>query len=769
MRKEPDLMRLFNRRIPFTFPLLPTLGLAMLASTAPLWGQEDEAAAPAAAPALRTFEVSAATSPIKVDGVLDEAAWESALVVDLPYEWYPGDNTPAQVETEALITYDDTNVYVGFRASDPDPSQIRAHYMDRDDILQFIQDDHVGFTLDTFNDERRAYHFRVNPLGVQIDAIFSERTATEDYSWDAIWNSAGRITADGYVAEVAIPLKQIRFPHTDAPQTWGFEAFRSYPRSVRFRISSRFTDRAKDCLLCQENKVAGFEHLRTGRNLELTPTLTGIKTDSLNDFPDGDLENVEETLDPGVSLRWGVTPNVSLNATINPDFSQVEADAAQLDINTRFALFYPEKRPFFLEGAELFQTPLEAVFTRTVADPRWGAKLTAKQGQNTLGVFAAEDRINNLVIPGNQGSSFSFLDDDVTSGVLHYSRELGKLSSLGVLYTDREGSDYHNRVGGLDGFLRFTPSDTVQVQYLRSNTLYPEAVALRHGQSLDAFDGDGFSVRYDHFARRWKGFLRYEDLDPEFRADSGFIPRVDVKTSEAQYQRLIYGDSDDWYAQIALGARGLRTEDHSGRLTDQEVELFGIYFGPLQSAVQMQLFDVKQYFNGVTFDLSKQWFYFQFNPSGNVRTALTVRLGDEIDFDNTRRGEQLLISPNLLLRPGRHFTIELDYLRQELKVEGGRLFAADLAQANAIYNFNLRTFVRAIIQYTKIDRDPGLYNFPVEPRTEDLFSQLLFSYKINPQTVLFVGYTDSRFGLEDVSLTQTDRTFFLKLGYAFLY
>jgi Domain of unknown function (DUF5916)/Carbohydrate family 9 binding domain-like len=759
-------MRLSLRRI--SFPLALALGLAPLAAPAALRAQE-AAAAPAAAPPLRTFEVSAATSPIKIDAVLDEPAWGSALVVDLPYEWYPGDNTPAAVKTEALVTYDETNVYVAFRAFDPDPAQIRAHYIDRDAILLFIQDDHVGFTLDTFDDERRAYHFRVNPLGVQIDAIFSERTAAEDYSWDAIWDSAGRITADGYVVEVAIPLKQIRFPHTDAPQTWGFEAFRSYPRSVRFRLSSRFTDRAKDCLLCQENKVSGFTNLRTGRNLELTPTLTGIKTDSLDDFPDGELQNVEKTLDPGVSLRWGVTPNVSLNATVNPDFSQVEADAAQLDINTRFALFYPEKRPFFLEGAELFQTPLEAVFTRTVADPRWGAKLTAKQGENNLGVFAADDRINNVLIPANQGSSFAFLDEDVTSGVVHYGRELGKFSSLGVLYTDREASDYHNRVGGLDGFLRFTPSDTVKVQYLRSDTLYPEAVATRYGQSLDAFDGDALSLRYDHFARGWKGFVRYEDLDPRFRADSGFIPRVDVKTSEVQYQRLLYGDADDWYAQIALGARGLRTEDHTGLLTDQEVELFGIYYGPMQSVGQLQLFDVKEYFNGVTFDLRKEWAFFQFNPSGNVRTALTVRRGDEIDFDNTRRGDQLLISPNLLMRLGRHFSLELDYLRQELKVEGGRLFAADLAQANAIYNFNLRTFVRAIVQYTRIDRNPELYTFAVEPRTEDLFSQLLFSYKINPQTVLFVGYTDSRFGLEDVPLTQTDRTFFLKLGYAFLF
>ena len=745
-----------------------TLGLALcLSVVAPMVAQEEEPAA--TAPPLRQFTVEPSTSAIKIDGVLDEAAWDAALVVDLPYEWYPSDNGPPPVRTESLITYDRTNVYVAFRAYDPKPEDIRAHLMDRDAIRLFIQDDHVGFTLDTFNDERRAFHFRVNPLGVQIDAVFSERTALEDYSVDLIWNSAGRVNSEGYVVEVAIPLKQLRFSRTSEVQTWGFEAFRGYPRSVRHRISSRFTDREKDCLLCQENKITGFKNLKTGNNLEITPTLTGISTDSLDSFPDGSLQNVEEDFEAGASVRWGITPNITLNATVNPDFSQVEADVAQLDINNRFALFFPEKRPFFLEGADLFQTPLAAVFTRTVADPRWGAKLSAKEGKNTLGLFVADDRINNILIPGNQGSRFAFLDENVTTGVVHYTREVGDFSALGVLYTGREGDGYHNRVGGLDGFLRFTPSDTVRVQYLRSDTLYPTATAQRFGQSTDSFDGDAFSMRYDHFAKLWRGFVRYEDLDPDFRADAGFIRRVDVKTSEVGYERLIYGKRDDWYAQMSFGGNYLRTEDHSGLLTDESIEVFGIYQGPRQSLIRLQLFDNQEFFAGVTYDLMKAWLFGQFNLTGNVRGSLAIRSGDEIDFTNRRLGDQLFISPNLLMRLGRHLSVELDYLRRDLDVEGGRLFTADLAQANIIYNFNVRSFARGILQYQSIDRDPDLYFVPVDKENTDLFVQLLYSYKLNPQTVLFVGYTDTRVGLEDISLQQTDRTFFLKLGYAFLY
>ncbi|MEA2691369.1 MAG: hypothetical protein QOJ16_756, partial [Acidobacteriota bacterium] len=336
------------------------------------------AAAPAhAVPSLRRFAVTRAASAIKIDGVLDEEAWKSALTIDLPYEWFPGDNVPPRVRTEAKVTFDADNLYVAFHCEDPDPGAIRAHLIDRDAIGTFIQDDHVGFNLDTFDDEQRAFQFRVNPFGVQVDAVFSEVNSAEDFSWDAIWASAGRVTRDGYVVEIAIPFRQLRFPRSSAPQTWGIEFFRSYPRDVRYRMSSRYTDRAKDCILCQENKVAGFAGIAPGRNLELDPTLTSQRSDAQppGAFPEGGLDRGKTKTDPGLTARWGFSPNASLSAAINPDFSQVEADVAQLGINTRFALFYPEKRPFFLEGADLFLTPLQAVFTRTVADPDWGVKL----------------------------------------------------------------------------------------------------------------------------------------------------------------------------------------------------------------------------------------------------------------------------------------------------------------------------------------------------------------------------------------------------------
>jgi hypothetical protein len=731
-------------------------------------------AAQSTAPALRHFAVARAASPVKIDGVLDEAAWKSALAIDLPYEWFPGDNVTPRVRTEGLVTFDADNLYIAFRCQDPDPQAIRAHLIDRDAVGTFIQDDHVGFNLDTFDDEQRAFQFRVNPLGVQVDAVFSEVNSAEDFSWDAIWASAGRVTGDGYVVEIAIPFRQLRFPRSAAPQTWGIELFRSYPRHVRYRMSSRYTDRAKDCILCQENKVAGFSGIAPGRNLELDPTLTSERSDAQKPggFPpssDTGLERGKTKTDPGLTARWGFSPNASLSAAINPDFSQVEADVAQLGINTRFALFYPEKRPFFLEGADLFLTPLQAVFTRTVADPDWGVKLNVKEDRNAVGLFVSRDAQNNLILPANQGSSFAFLDEKVTSGVLRYRRDVGERSALGVLYTGREADDYHNRVGGLDGFFRLTPSDTVRVQYLASNTLYPRAVARENGQDLGAFAGDAWQAQYDHFAQSWRGYVRYLDLDPKFRADSGFIPRVDVKTAEGQAERFFHGDPDSSYAQMSLGFHALRTEDHTGRLTDQTAEVFGTYQGARQSSLEAHYIHNRTFYNGTLFDLDQGTLDFLFNPTGGITFEVFAQLGDNVDIDNTRKGRIVAVQPAAELRLGRHLNLNLSYLDQKLAVAGGQLYDAQLSQARLVYQFDVRTFVRAIFQYTNIGRNPALYRAPVDRRDRNLFTQLLFSYKINPQTVLFAGYADTRLGIDLVHLTQTDRTFFVKLGYALLY
>jgi len=714
-----------------------------------------------------TFKVARASSPIVVDGVLDEAAWQQAVNVPVAFEWAPGDNIEPPVKTDCLVTYDQKNLYVAFRAHDPKPAEIRAHLMDRDDTDTLIQDDHVGLMIDTFNDERRAFQFRVNPLGVQADAIFSEQDGVEDFSWDMIWSAAGRITEDGFVIEIALPLKQLRFQPGQAVQTWGFEAFRSWPRNVRHRLSSQRRDRNVSCLLCQENKITGLEGLAQGRNLEFDPTGTFSRTEARDTPADASLSRKTSHAEAGLSARWSVTPNMTFNGTVNPDFSQVEADVAQLDVNQRFALFYPEKRPFFLEGVDFFTTPLQAVFTRTVADPTFGMKLTGKQGSNASGVFVTRDRLNNLTFPANQESSSTTIEQDVTTVVGRYRRDVGNGSTLGALYAGREGDGYHNRQAGVDTFVRLTRADAVRAQFIRSDTQYPDATASEFGQMRGTFGGNAAYIEYQHFARRWIGFADIEWYDANFRSDTGYIPRVDYRNVFGQLQRRWQTDAGSWFNTVDVGVRAWRGTDSSWTLTDQTVAAFVNYMGPYQTQVTFNMATDVIVFAGARYAYQRPNFVVGIKPSGKTNLQLTGRFGGGVDFENARKATSAIqLGPAIEYRPVQRVSLSLQYNLDQLSVDGGRLYRANLAQFKAVFHLSVRTFLRAILQYTDISRDPTLYLAPVDTRTRTLFSQYLFSYKLNPQTVLFVGYSDNSAGARGIDLQRQNRTVFVKLGYA---
>lgn len=717
-----------------------------------------------AAPERPAYRVERAASEIKVDGVLDEPAWQKAAVVELKYETRPGENTPPAVKTETLLAYDDGHLYVAFRAHDPDPSAIRAHLSDRDDAFS---DDFVGIVLDTFNDERRGFEFFVNPLGVQMDMFIDDLSGNEDESWDAIWTSAGRITEEGYAVEIAIPLSSLRFPRTEGDQTWGFDALRFYPRSQRARISSHPLDRNVNCYLCQASKMTGFSGITPGRNVELAPTVTAARTDARQDAS-GSLAEGTVDSELGLTAKWGITPNLTLNAALNPDFSQVEADAAQLDVNNQFALFFPEKRPFFLEGADFFSTPFEVVFTRTVADPTWGLKLTGKEGKNAVGVFAARDDRTNLLLPGSNGSSSATLPDLQTSdAVLRYRRDIGSSSAVGALFTGREGGDYQNHLAGIDGQYRIGDSNRFKGQFLTSRTQYPEKVVEDFGQPGGMLEDDAWQVSYNHDSRDWIGYARYEDVGRDFRADMGFLPRVDYTFLLAGLGRIWNGN---WrgVTRASLTADWDHREDQRGQLLEDEIEVVAEFNGPRQSFLSLDVGQRERFFNGRTFDETFYSLYSEVDPTGDLYLSLSLRKADDIDFVNTQAGDLVRIEPAVRYNLGLHLRTRLSHVYQTLDVKGGTLFKANLTQLSTVYQLNVRTFVRAVLQYTDVQRAPLLYSIDVDESTERLFSQLLFSYKLNPQTVLFAGYSDDSVGDERIDLRRTQRSFFLKLGYAWV-
>jgi len=709
------------------------------------------------------YVVPRASSGIRVDAVLEEAAWEGALMLEIKYEVSPGENVPAPVRTEVLLTYDADNLYAAFRCFDPDPSSIRAHLRDRDTLGG---DDWVALVLDTFNDERRACDFIVTALGVQYDAI--ESPSNEDQGWDAMWDSAGRITEWGYVVEIAIPFSSLRFQRADGPQVWGFDAVRRYPREHAHHIGLFPRDRNNNCYMCQALKIKGFEGATPGRNIEISPTVTAVSTDTRGDFPDGEMENSNRDAELGLTAQWGLTPNMMLGFTANPDFSQVEADSLQLDVNQPFALFYRERRPFFTEGSDYFDTLEDVVYTRTMRDPQWGMKLTGKEGDNTFGAYVVRDEITNLIFPGSQSSRSTSLDIANTSSVFRYKRDIGSHYTVGLLATDREGDEYFNRTFGFDFDFRLTGKDQIQMLVLGSSTDYPDHVSASFDQPFDSFGDRLISFEYDHNSRTWGWWADYEEAGEGFRADLGYYPRVGYRNVEGGWNYRWTAEPGRWWSSAWIGGELNHFQDCNGDLLTNQAQLWMALNASNQIGFSQRLRRLREAYNRQEFDLTIYSLEFSIHPSGSLFFYFNARAGDRIDYYNTRPGKQIRLNPYIRYDLGKHVRLSLDHTFERMQAADAHLYTANISQLNAIYQFNTRCFFRAILQYSDYNYNAANYTYTIEPERRRFFTQLLFSYKFNPRTVLFVGYNDSYYGASEYGLTQSDRTFFIKLGYAWV-
>jgi hypothetical protein len=699
----------------------------------------------------------------RIDGAIDEPIWLGALELELDYEVRPGENIEPPVRTVAMIGYTSSHLLVAFRAYDPDPATIRARLCDRDDMYS---DDWVAVILDTFNDQRRAYDFFSNALGVQGDQI--EAASGGGSSWDAIWDSAGRITTFGYEVEMAIPFSCLGFQKSSDIQTWGFDLVRSYPRSVRHHIGLFPRDRNNNCYLCQGEKLVGFEGASPGRNLEIIPTVSSLLTQEYsNPTKSPALETtVSSDTQIGVTTSWGFTPNMTLNATLNPDFSHVEADVAQLDINTQFALYYPEKRPFFMQGADFFNTRMNAVYTRTIADPLWGAKVTGKAGANALGAFTAHDEITNLLFPGNQGSDSTSLDLTTNASVFRYRRDVGSASNIGALVTDRRGGAYTNSVAGIDGNLRFSRTDQLRVQVMGSATRYPSDIVSDFDQPEGDFNGMAVDAFYLHNTQTWDWYAHYRDISPGFRADLGFMPQANLRFGDIGWGHTWERDPGGPWTMLNLGNGFEQSRDHSGNLLTRYVTAWFDYAGPRRSFFHMTGYFGDQWYENTRFDDSRINFRGGFWPTGRLNFFLGGTFGDRIDYANVQQGERVRLNPTVELMVGRHLAVGLDHAWEILDVAGGRLYTANLSQLFARYQFTRRLGLRAVVQYSDTVRNQALYVDQVDPHSRDLFGQLLGSYKINPQTVVFLGYSGSSANEWTDGLDRMDDTIFVKVGYA---
>ncbi len=362
-------VRIARLATPLAALLAPVLAAAGLAQPTP-------PPAPTALPdAPAPMAVTRSQGEISIDGDLSDAGWRNALSFDRFYETSPGDNLPAKVKTTVWLTYDADYFYIGIKADDPEPQKIRAPYVDRDGVIG--TDDNIAILLDPRHDKKTAYELRVNPRGIQADGLYNDATGNEDFSPDFFYDTAAKITAEGWQAEFRIPFSSLRYPSAD-PQTWGILVWRNYPRDFRYAFYSTPVARGSNCFVCHTHDITGLSGLPNTKHVVVAPYVNAERSGARVADLGSEFRHDDPTYDGGVDVKWNPTADSAIDATINPDFSQIESDTAQIAANQRFALFYPEKRPFFLEGSDLFDTPIQAVYTRSITDPRWGLRATNK-------------------------------------------------------------------------------------------------------------------------------------------------------------------------------------------------------------------------------------------------------------------------------------------------------------------------------------------------------------------------------------------------------
>jgi hypothetical protein len=541
---------------------------------------------------------------------------------------------------------------------------------------------------------------------------------------------------------------------------------RHYPRDVPHRLADVPQDRGRNCTLCQYAKYDLSAIPRTtSKGIEVTPTLSVLHSQRREP---GQSWDDSTDYEPGVDFAWNINTQNVLSATLNPDFSQVESDALLLDVNTAFALYYPEKRTFFLEGIDYFSTLEDLVFTRNVVDPDVGVKLTGKTGKHTYATFYARDTVTSFVIPGTLYSSWGFIDAESDDFVGRYRMDIGETSTVGALATSRQSGDYFNHVAALDGRWVFNEQNSLTWQVIKSETRYPEDLAEQHGQPIGTFDDDGIYLLYQFRNRDWNTRLFYRDYGDGLRGDMGFLTKVGYDRQGVLIDRFFYGDEDNWWHTIRAHVNWTVTHASDGTMIRRCNETAVEINGPLQSILYFNYANLSEYWDGVLYDGSFFEFYGETRPHRQWIVQVASIVGDRIDYANSRQADSVEFAFWVQYKPSDHLTMATDFAFNELEYRGSRIFTAWINDFRASYQFNLKHRLELTLQYQSVDRNPAMYDEAVAEIHNDLASRLVYSFKINPRTVFYAGYSDHAIETDQLgSLTSTDRTAFVKLGYGF--
>lgn len=689
------------------------------------------------------------SAPPTIDGRLDEPVWRSAARVTEFVQQRPLEGAPGSERTDVFIAYDSEALYVGVHAYYSDPTLMRANRVDRDATQN---DDTVAIYFDPFLDQQRGYSFSVNGYGVQSDAMLVGTTTTPDTSWNVLFRSAGTPVEGGWTAEMAIPFRSLRYPGKGAGEVhrWGFQIQREIFGKNETVAWAPISNNVMG-LLSQMGLLEGMRDLSTQRNLEVLPTVTTVATRRL-DSAGGTID--DEIAEAGINVKYGLSSNVTLDVTYNPDFSQIESDRPQIEINQRFPLFFAELRPFFLEGQEIFKVPGPFAFlhTRTILDPQVGLKLTGKNRRTAFGLVVANDeaagRAAAPVVPGGPPSEGSAMVASARVKV-DTSRE----SFVAVIANDREFRDTHSRLALFDGSFRL--GQNYRIQTTAGFTDHrDETGRRRRGHVLDT----GFLKQ-----GRALGFIIAENIvSPDFRNDAGFMSRVD-------YRKTIGNVSYRWWPQGRVINWGPRVQherlyDFGGVLTDTTTSftMQGTFANNI-STTGAALRILERY-RGVNFYKTRYTASATVNASRRVLLKADVSVGDETRFVvNPYLGRTWVFNGTVTLRPASRIQSDVTLNTTRFTdVRNDRVdFDVKILRATTTYQFTPRLLIRNILDANTLNRTLGL--------------NLLGTYRVNAGTVFFVGY-DDRYRQEnridpvryvESDYRRTNRAVFAKLQYLY--
>lgn len=731
------------------------------------------------------LQVTKTTEEIKIDGYLEDPGWQGVAEANHFHERNPGDNIKPIVKTRAFITYNETHLFLSAICYD-NPDEIRSTLSSRDRM----GGDNIGFFFDTYGDAAWAYTINVNPFGVQADALWSDGFG-EDGMFDLVFESAGQVTDSGYQVELAIPFTSLRFPNIEE-QVWRMQFWRHHYRDTHYNITWAANDRNESNWVRNWGYIKGIKNVKPGKGIEIIPALTSTRAGALITNNDSTLtfNNDDAKAKLSLSGKYSISSNVTFDATINPDFSNVETDRYQIDVNSATALSYPEKRPFFQEGSDLYRTRLNLVYTRSINIPDYAAKLTARLGSYSISYLGAHDKKSPFIIPFEETSSGLIEGGESFSNILRVRKTLGSGSQVGLLFTDRHWDENYkgsNSTYGTDATFSLSKQLTLRAQVVGSYTKEPDSSNdLADGVGDEYFDDSTYTTAFN--SESFDGYATYAKLSfvssnfvmsstvyeysPTFRADNGWITR-NGRRNFSMYFEYVHRIPKGLIEVFDFELNPIQIWN-----TDGDKKYEAIYASTWMSTRLYQLSVLYQYMNrnedfaGIYYgNLWRHYIRFNTSPSELLTVGTSLIYGNLIAYGYNTVGRQtqadLWIDLNLFDRV--YYETWISHVKSDSLNTGGEIFNGFVYGSRISYQYNRKLSARLLVQYDDFGKE-----WDFDP---------LITYKITPFTLFYLGSSNHVAKFNDLNQdgtriaypneTQyshnklTSRQYFMKLQYLF--